>query len=193
MVIRGVPRAGVAPPKVVRLAEARRRAATLVRPMLKQSDDFYAETLAKGLGARATGAEGTTASGARAIRSAVRRLSVRPQLEDGSGLSSRSRASARDLVGLLRSASRRSWGTTLSQALPVAGRDGTLRNRLRSVRGRCRAKTGSLGSRVSALAGTCRTRRGRTVRFAVLIEHIPQDRGRALVDRVATTIARSRL
>ncbi len=193
VVIRGVPRAGATPPEVVGLAEARKRAALLVQPMLKRSDDLYAETLATGLGARAGGAAGTTAAGARAIQAAVRRLGVRPRLADGSGLSPRSRGSARDLVRLLRSASRRRWAPTFTHALPIAGRDGTLRRRLGSVRGRCRAKTGSLGSRLSALAGSCRTRRGTYVNFAVLIERVPQDRGRELVDRVASTIAGSRI
>lgn len=194
VIIRGVARAGAAPSEAtVGLAEERRRASSLVLPMLKRSDDFYAESLAKGLGARATGAPGTTESGARAIGAAVRGLHVRPRLADGSGLSSRSLGTARDLVRLLRGAARRTWGRTLTRALPVAGRDGTLRNRLRSVRGRCRAKTGSLGTRASALAGTCRTRGRRTVTFAVLIERTPQARARALADRVATTLARSPL
>ncbi len=193
VVIRDVARAGVTPDGARELARIERRAATLVGPMLKLSDDFYAETLAKGLAARLTGAAGTTAAGARAVQSAVRRLGARPRLADGSGLSARSRGTARDLVRLLRVGARRSWGPTFTRALPVAGRDGTLRRRLRSVQGRCRAKTGSLGTRLSALAGTCRTQRGRTVRFAVLVERISPARGRALVDRVATTLARSRI
>lgn len=192
--IRGVARAGATPPAaVVGLAEVTTRASSLVLPMLKGSDDFYAESLTKGLGARSTGVPGTTTSGARAITSTVRRLGVRPRLVDGSGLSSRSRGTARDLVRLLRVAPRRSWGSTFTRALPVSGRDGTLRNRLRSVRGRCRAKTGSLGSRLSALAGTCRTRGPTTVTFAVLIERMPQSRARSLVDRVAMALARSSL
>lgn len=194
VVLNGVPRAGDTPPQaVVGLAEMSRRASTLIRPMLKGSDDFYAESLAKGLGTRDTGLAGTTSSGVRAIQTAVRPLGVRPRLADGSGLSPRSRGSARDLVRLFRTARRRPWGATLVRSLSVSGRDGTLRTRLRAVRGRCRAKTGSLGSRVSALAGTCRTRRGATITFAVLVEDTPQARGRALVDRVAKTLARSRL
>ncbi len=189
VVVRGVPRAGAAPAGAV-LATLETPATRLVKEMVKRSDDLYAEALVKGLGAR-RGA-GTTAAGVAAVQAVTRRLGVAPRLADGSGLPSASRGSTRDLVGLLTTARRRPWGTALFAALPVAGRDGTLAKRLRSIRGRCKAKTGNLGARVSALAGTCRTRRGTTLTFAVQVEGQPLARGTRLVDAVALALARSK-
>ena len=191
VVIRGVPRVGTTPPAATPLAAVTADLPGIVVPMLEGSDDLYAEALAKGLVAR-PGVPGTTAAGAAAVVAGVRGLGVRPRLADGSGLSCRSRGTARDLVTLLRRARKGSWGATLRAGLPVAGRDGTLRDRLRSVRGRCRAKTGNLGAAASTLAGECRSRNGRTLVFAVLVEGQSQARGQALVDRVATTLARRR-
>jgi D-alanyl-D-alanine carboxypeptidase/D-alanyl-D-alanine-endopeptidase (penicillin-binding protein 4) len=191
VVIRGVPRAGVTPPGAAPLAAIGADAPGMVTPMLNVSDDLYAEALAKALAA-GPGVPGTTAAGAAAVAAAVRPLGVKPRLADGSGLSHRSRASARDLVALLLRARKASWGATLRGALPVAGEDGTLRTRLRSVRGRCQAKTGNLGKALSALAGQCRSRGGRTLVFAVLVEGRPQAKGEAMVDRVAETLVRGR-
>jgi D-alanyl-D-alanine carboxypeptidase/D-alanyl-D-alanine-endopeptidase (penicillin-binding protein 4) len=189
VVIRGVPRAGATPPGAAPVAAITADAPGLVTPMLKVSDDLYADALAKALAA-APGVPATTAAGAAAVRAAVRPLGVRPRLADGSGLSARSRGTARDLVALLLRAQKGSWGSTLRDALPVAGTDGTLQDRLRSVRGRCQAKTGNLGTALSALAGQCRSRAGRTLVFAVLVEGQSKARGRAIVDRVATALVR---
>ncbi len=189
VVIRGVPRAGATPPGATPVAAITADAPGLVTPMLKVSDDLYADALAKALAA-APGAPGTTVAGAAAVRAAVRPLGLRPRLADGSGLSARSRGTARDLVALLLRARKGSWGSTLQEALPMAGTDGTLENRLRSVRGRCQAKTGNLGRALSALAGQCRSRAGRTLVFAVLVEGQSRARGSAMVDRVATALVR---
>lgn len=191
VVIRGVPRAGVTPPGAAPLASISADTPGIVTPMLKGSDDLYAEALAKALAA-GPGVPGTTAAGAAAVAAAVRPLGVKPRLADGSGLSHRSRATARDLVGLLLRARKASWGATLLRSLPVAGEDGTLRKRLRPVRGRCQAKTGNLDKALSALAGQCRSRGGRTLVFAVLVEGQPRATGEAMVDRVARTLVRDR-
>jgi D-alanyl-D-alanine carboxypeptidase/D-alanyl-D-alanine-endopeptidase (penicillin-binding protein 4) len=191
VVVRGVPRAGATPAGAAPVAAIDADAPGIVAPMLKASDDLYAEALAKALAA-GPGVPGTTAAGAAAVAAAVRPLRVRPRLVDGSGLSARSRGTARDLVTLLLRARKASWGSTLHQALPVAGTDGTLQNRLGSVRRRCQAKTGNLGTALSALAGQCRSRAGRTLVFAVLVEGRPLARGNAMVDRVATALVRKR-
>lgn len=186
--IRGVPREGVAPPGAAPLARVESPVAPLVRAMLKSSDNFIAEMLAKGLGA----APGTTASGAAAIAAAARRLGAPVRLADGSGLLAEDRAAPRAVVTLLR---RMRANVAWRDALPVAGRDGTLANRLGQpgVRGRCRAKTGSLPDRrVSGLSGYCRTRRGRTLAFSLLIGGRGLARAKAVEDRFATALARHR-
>ncbi|MGH2823080.1 MAG: D-alanyl-D-alanine carboxypeptidase, partial [Thermoleophilaceae bacterium] len=77
--------------------------------------------------------------------------------------------------------------------LPVAGRDGTLRVRMRSgaARGRCRGKTGTL-SNVSALSGYCTARSGELYAFSILMTGVYTPGARRLQDRMAQAIARQR-
>lgn len=191
VVIRGVPRAGVTPPGAVGLASAVGSVPGLVVPMLNVSDNLYAEALTKALGA-APGVPGTTAAGVAAVTAGVRPLGVRPRLVDGSGLSPRSRGTARDLVTLLRRARTASWGKAIRSGLPLAGTNGTLAGRLLSIKGRCRAKTGNVGRAGAALAGECRQLGGRTLVFAALVQGQSVADGEALVDRVAAVLVKRR-
>jgi D-alanyl-D-alanine carboxypeptidase/D-alanyl-D-alanine-endopeptidase (penicillin-binding protein 4) len=186
IVVRGVPRQGVGPAGAPVLARVAAPIPPLVRTMLKGSDNFVAETLAKALGA------GTTAAGARAVEAEARRLGAPARLADGSGLVLRNRATPRAVVALLR---RMRGSATWRNSLPIGGRDGTLANRLTApgVRGRCRAKTGSMPERrVSGLSGYCRSRRGRTLVFSLLIGGRGLARAKALEDRFASALARYR-
>jgi D-alanyl-D-alanine carboxypeptidase/D-alanyl-D-alanine-endopeptidase (penicillin-binding protein 4) len=76
-------------------------------------------------------------------------------------------------------------------SLPIAGRDGTLDNRMRHgpARGHCRGKTGTLTG-VSALSGYCTTRGGRTVVFSILMNRVGSIyAAHAIQDRMAQAIA----
>jgi D-alanyl-D-alanine carboxypeptidase/D-alanyl-D-alanine-endopeptidase (penicillin-binding protein 4) len=76
-------------------------------------------------------------------------------------------------------------------SLPVAGRTGTLRRRMRATaaQDRCRAKTGTLVG-VSALAGLCDTAGGGTVGFAFLMNGAGIYTARRAQDRMTAAIAR---
>ena len=189
VVIRGTPRAGVAPAGAVPLASAESApVAALVAAMLKPSDDWIAELLTKGLAP----APGSTAAGAAIVRSEARRLGARVSLVDGSGLDSRDRGTAAGLVSVLR---RMRGSTAFRAALARPGRAGTLRHRLTSGRARraCRGKTGTLPSGgVSALAGYCRGRNGHTYAFAVIVEGRSIAKTRRAQDRVARALAAAR-
>jgi D-alanyl-D-alanine carboxypeptidase/D-alanyl-D-alanine-endopeptidase (penicillin-binding protein 4) len=76
-------------------------------------------------------------------------------------------------------------------SLPVAGRTGTLHDRMRrsAARDACRAKTGTL-SNVSALAGYCDTRSGGRVAFAFLMNYVSPWGARRLQDRMTAALAR---
>ena len=64
-------------------------------------------------------------------------------------------------------------GPAFETSLAVAGRSGTLDNRMRrsAARDRCQAKTGTLNS-VSALAGYCQSTAGARVAFAFLMNGV---------------------
>jgi D-alanyl-D-alanine carboxypeptidase/D-alanyl-D-alanine-endopeptidase (penicillin-binding protein 4) len=166
--VRGGPKAAPTPPGATPLGVASTALPAVVDAINKPSDDFGAEMLAKTVGARAVGA-GTTAAGAALIS---RRSGF--TLADGSGVDEHSAGSARALARFVRAHRR---DPVLAASLPVAGIDGTLKDRMRHgrARGRCRAKTGSLPQhRVSALAGWCADR-GRTIVFAFLREGIDSE------------------
>lgn len=164
----------------------------LIRATNTPSDNFLAEMLVKDLGA-SFGDGGTTAAGTRVVRREMAELGVRPQVVDGSGLSRANRTSARDVVRLLDAMSEGPDGDVFASSLAVAGRTGTLHDRMRkgAATGRCRAKTGTL-SDVSALAGICEARGGRRVGFAFLMNGVWPGSARALQDRMVTAIAKLR-
>lgn len=187
LTIRGVPRAGVTPPGAVAIGLVSQPLSYLVKEIDKTSDDFAAEVLAKALGG------GTTAGGAAKIAAHAGKLGAKVTVVDGSGVDRATKASPRQLARYVRRIRTRA---AIAAALPVAGRDGTLAERMTSgpALGVCRAKTGSLPqSRVSALAGWCRTH-GRTRVFAILRTGVDQETAKAaedvMVQRIAATKAR---
>jgi PBP4 family serine-type D-alanyl-D-alanine carboxypeptidase len=121
------------------------------------SDNFIAEMLLKQLGA-VQGAHGTTAAGVGIVTGLLAQAGVPMEgvrIVDGSGLSLLDRMTANALVALL-SAMWNDPGVRLEllAALPVAGRTGTLDDRMRTgpAAGIVRAKTGTT-SNASALSG----------------------------------------
>ena len=193
---RGVPvrragRAGVAPAAAVELATLASPAVrSLIAAMNVPSDNFIAETLIKTLGAGFGGA-GSTAAGAAVIRSTIAQLGVRTRVVDGSWLSRSNRTSPRAVVSLLTAMDEGDLAEPFRASLPVAGRTGTLYDRMRSTSARdnCRAKTGTL-SNVSALAGYCETRGGGRVAFAFLMNYVWPSGARPLQDRMTAALAR---
>jgi serine-type D-Ala-D-Ala carboxypeptidase/endopeptidase (penicillin-binding protein 4) len=187
------PRAGTTPGGATELASVESPPMeTLVRLMNKPSDNFFAEVLLKDLAMQARGV-GTTATGARVAAGFAGRLGARARLADGSGLSRGNRASPYRVVRLLTAMSARDEFDSWYASLPVAGRDGTLRDRMRrgAARGRCRAKTGTL-SNVSSLSGYCRARSGDLYAFSILMNGVYTSGARVLQDRMAQAIAAQR-
>ena len=164
--------------------------AQLARLTNAPSDNYAAETLIKVLGATPE-QRGTTTAGARLVRAEMSGLGLSPRVADGSGLSRSNRTSPRQVVRLLT----RMWRSELNEvfraSLAVAGRTGTLKDRMRrsAARDRCRGKTGSLFS-VSALAGYCETRGGATVAYAFLMNGVNPYSARLLQDRMLGALAR---
>jgi serine-type D-Ala-D-Ala carboxypeptidase/endopeptidase (penicillin-binding protein 4) len=191
--VRLKPRAGTAPAGTTELASVDSPPMeTLVRLMNKPSDNFFAEILAKDLAMQA-GRVGTTTAGARLAAGFARRLGARARLADGSGLSRANRASPHRIVRLLDAMADRDEFDSWYASLPVAGHDGTLKNRMRSgpARGRCRAKTGTL-SNVSALSGYCSARSGDLYAFSILMNGVYTPGAQVLQDRMAQAMAAQR-
>ncbi len=184
------PRTGDAPGGTTELAaeqspEMSRLSALTNRP----SDNFFAEMLLKDVGKQVDG-RGTTGGGARAATLFARNLGSRPRIADGSGLSRRNRASPRSVVRLLMGMRRRDESAAYTNSLAVAGRNGTLRSRMRRgpARGKCRAKTGTI-SGVSTLSGYCRARSGEVYAFSFLMNGVSPSGARRIQDRMAQAVA----
>jgi D-alanyl-D-alanine carboxypeptidase/D-alanyl-D-alanine-endopeptidase (penicillin-binding protein 4) len=184
------PRSGPAPPEADVLASVESPPMDeLVRLTNKPSDNFFAELLLKDLAMQANG-HGTTAAGARLAAGFARRLGARARLVDGSGLSRGNRASPYRVVRLLRAMFRRDEYDAFVDSLPIAGQDGTLKDRMRRppARWRCRGKTGTL-SNVSALSGYCEVLSGDTYAYSILMNRVYTPGARVLQDRMLQAIA----
>jgi len=164
----------------------------IIKLMNKPSDNFFAELLAKDIAMQVNG-RGTTSAGAALIAGFARRVGSGAQLADGSGLSRGNRASPYRIVRLLTAMAQRDEYGALLDSLPIAGRDGTLFDRMRSgpAKGHCHAKTGTL-SDVSALSGYCEARSRDVYGFSILMNRINPTSARRLQDRMAQALAAQR-
>jgi serine-type D-Ala-D-Ala carboxypeptidase/endopeptidase (penicillin-binding protein 4) len=149
---------GTADPGSVQLGVIRSSPlSSIVRRMNRISDNFYAEMLLKLIGARVRG-NGTTAAGAAVVRTTLRSHGVPlrgVRIADGSGLSRYDRLTARAIGYLLIWAvSDADFKSTFVGSLPVAGVNGTLKDRMESAPAyrHVVAKTGTT-NRASALSG----------------------------------------
>jgi len=164
--------------------------AQLLGLMLPPSDNFFAETLVKDLGARFGGA-GTTAAGAAVVSSTISTLlGIHPHVVDGSGLSEGDRTSPYQVADLLVELASTPIGAVLREHLAVAGHTGTLAERMRhtGAAGRCQGKTGTLTG-VSNLVGYCQAADGHTLAFAIFTDGIPTETAHTFQDHMAISVA----
>lgn len=154
------------------------------------SENFYAEMLTKALGAH-FGAGGTTAAGLAVARDQLAAFGVHPRMFDGSGLSRDDRTTAREVVRLLTRMDGQDTAASWTASLPVAGRTGTLRKRMRATAaaGRCAAKTGTLIG-VSALSGYCTTTGGVRVAFSLVENRVCTSCAKRIEDKMVAAIAK---
>lgn len=138
----------------------------------KRSQNFYAETLVKLLGARVCG-QGSWERGVRAVSEFVESLGVAKgsfRMSDGSGLARDNQFSPHQVTTLLRHMFFHRWGSAYVDSLALAGENGgSLSHRLRAdpYRGNVFAKTGTING-VSALSGYARAVSGRTYAFSIV-------------------------
>ncbi|HEX2128490.1 MAG TPA: D-alanyl-D-alanine carboxypeptidase/D-alanyl-D-alanine-endopeptidase [Solirubrobacterales bacterium] len=154
------------------------------------SNNFFAEMLLKRVGAFG-GKRGTRDRGARRVEEFAKQVAAGVRVSDGSGLSRKNRASPEQVGKLLVAmAERKRDAAPFRDSLPVAGREGTLADRMRgtAAEGECAAKTGTLNG-VSALSGYCEAG-AHTVAFSLLMNSVNVDAARDAQDEIAAAIAR---
>jgi serine-type D-Ala-D-Ala carboxypeptidase/endopeptidase (penicillin-binding protein 4) len=193
--IAGSSGAATAPVGALKLAQVQSPTiAQLLGLMLPPSDNFFAETLLKDLGAAFSGA-GSTPAGASVVTSTVGTLlGVHPRVLDGSGLSPGDLTSPYQVTTLLVALAHTPGGAVLREHLAVAGRTGTLAKRMRhtAAAGRCQGKTGTLTG-VSNLVGYCQSSDGHLLAFAIFTDGISVEAAHLFQDHIAITLAGSRL
>ena len=177
--VNGLPREFVRPefqvPSEARRVLAESKSAPLrdiATVMMKVSQNLYAETLLKAVGAAKSGL-GSAENGRRAAAELFDAWGIPAGgyvQADGSGLSRYDYVTAGMVVALLERLykdprHKEAFMTTL----PIAGRDGTVASRLKGTRAEANAtaKTGSIAN-VRALSGYVKTRDGETLAFSIL-------------------------
>ncbi|MBE5394424.1 D-alanyl-D-alanine carboxypeptidase/D-alanyl-D-alanine-endopeptidase [Brevibacillus borstelensis] len=158
----------------------------------KDSDNFYAEMLLKTLGATEKG-EGSAEAGSEVVADVLKRAGVEAGYvqKDGSGLSRFNWITANQMVKLLTFVQDQEYRDALEKSLPIAGVDGTLKNRLKGTPAEKMviAKTGSMGG-VNSLSGYATAKNGNKLAFSILINGIYKSKyARDLQDKVAVLLA----
>lgn len=154
--------------------------------MLKPSQNLYAQLLLLQVGAAeqarvrtncgASGLPATTeAAGIEALNRFLAGAGIGRDeaiFEEGSGLTRRNLVTPAAIVRLLQFMDRHPQAAVFREALPVAGIDGTLRNRMKgtAAAGNARAKTGGL-SMVATLSGYVTSRAGERFAFALMLNN----------------------
>ncbi len=140
--------------------------------LMKVSQNLYAETFVKALGASA-GEVGTTAAGRRLMRKTLTAWGIPEDayvISDGSGLSRSNYVSAEMITAILARMYRDPHHRDeFAATLPIAGKDGTIASRMRRTlaEGNATAKTGSIAN-VRSLSGYVHTKDGETLVFSII-------------------------
>lgn len=197
--IQGSVHVGKTPPDAQVIARHRSQPlSVLIVSTLKDSDNLSANCLFKKVGEVVVGAPGTWQNGSQAVRQF---LQERVHLDvhnivmlDGDGESRYNLLSPHHMIELLCwTAHQFTFGPEMMAAMPIAGMDGTLKNRMTdpAVRGRVRAKTGSMTG-VSSLCGYAKTKDGETLAFALMINGFVKpsiEYKNKIEDRICQTLA----
>lgn len=167
-----------------------------IRVINKVSQNLHAEMLLRLLG-REKGASGSVAAGLEVLRGFLTQAGLSQEeylFYDGSGLSRLNLVSPQATVKLLRYAASQPWGTEFIDTLPLAGVDGTLAGRFKTLPAGTvlRAKTGTL-DHVNVLSGYLTTATGRRLVFSILGNHHTLSGGQAseVIDQIVLEAART--
>lgn len=162
--------------------------------LTKTSENLHAELLLRLLG-KVEGNAGSFEEGARVVRQFLVDAGIPDSdffLYDGSGMSPDDRIAPRAFTKLLVYAAHQPWADQWRAALPIAGVDGTLRNRYANspLKGKMWAKTGTLNES-TGMVGYLTAHSGQTVAFSILVNgRRPGSEAESqAVDRIVEAIA----
>ena len=163
-------------------------------PMLKKSDNLFAEAMFYQLGAASGNKPSTAKSSAGVVKRLIQKVGLDParyRVADGSGLSLYNYVSAEMEVRLLKYAYRHeNIYLHLQPSLPEAGVDGTLHKRMRGAftRGNVYAKTGTVAG-ISSLCGYAKASNGHVLCFCIINQGLMHGKnGRTFQDRVCEAL-----
>mgnify|MGYP004658958227 FL=1 len=138
-----------------------------INAILKNSNNFVAETVFKIAGGKFVNNTGSLANSQKMLNKYFEKLGLNYEdikIVDGSGVSKNNLMTTDFMTSFLAS---KEVADTIQTALPTAG-EGTLKNRMLYFKDNLRAKTGTL-SDVSAIAGYITSRSGKTYVFDIMI------------------------
>ncbi len=165
----------------------------LVQPLMKQSINIYGEAFLR-LNSRA-GVFPTNDAALDGLKERMASWGVSPeaaQVIDGSGLSRRDTVSADALLAVLQRMYDPTGNSPFMQALPIAGVDGSLSNRMKNslAARRVRAKTGTM-SNIRTLAGYVTTVDGEQIALVVMVNNFEGTsvQARTAIDAITTRVA----
>ena len=165
----------------------------VLKAVNKPSQNLHAEMLLRLLGARLRG-EGNVETGQAVVEDFLVRSGVHPErwsLQDASGLSRSDILATHEMVSLLAAMDRHRYAAVFRDSLPIAGVDGTLKNRMKgtAAEGRVLAKTGTL-RHVNALGGYVTPRAGDRLVLYIVSNHntVPSAEVTAAIDEVCNLL-----
>ena len=158
---------------------------------MKTSRNLYAEMLLRALGAEFSGV-GSLSTGIAAVKEFLAKAGISEaqlNFSDASGLSRTNLLTPESVVRLLQYMDHHPQGQLFRESLSVAGKDGTLRQRMKGTvaEGRVLAKTGSLRF-VSSLSGYVMSLHHGKLAFSIMINNYASRprRVRQTVDTICT-------
>ncbi len=152
---------------------------------LKPSQNLYTELILRTLGTVVPRADNSPnpdrtseSDGLAVVKTFLREAGLNSSalvLTDGSGLSRNDMVTAEATNQLLTYMHRHRYAAVFRDALPIAGVDGTLRNRFKGTpaENNLRAKTGTLSS-ASSLSGYVRDAAGEDLAFSIMVNNFPE-------------------
>ena len=173
----------------------------IAREIQKPSQNLYTDLILAHVGALSEATDASSRANSEDVgirqlyaflaRAGIRRSDV--QFEEGSGLSRNNLTTPNATIALLQHMNRHAEAEAFLNALPVAGVDGTLRNRMKgtSAAGNVHAKTGTLRW-ANALSGHVTTAAGERLIFSIMLNRYvagTNPPARSEIDKIAVMLA----